>query len=514
VNLKIGIRTQLGLGIALITLAGVGFIGIMSIKIVEKRALYWKIGEAEKTARLARETVARLTPWLDEPKALRLLDVVMKGGGVTDYRLKTSVGRIVVSEGKLPDGSGRSLTFLEGIKVTRLGGGGWFSGSGSVLHVSTIMKEGGPLVGRLEFTLSLSDINSELVGVKKFLLIYIILDSALIIGFGFFFLSGSIINPIRRLTEAASRIAAGSFGERVDIKSDNEIGHMASSFNKMADKIENEINALERVNNELVSAQEEVLRSSTLAATGRLAAGIAHEIGNPLSAVGGYLQILKRGSMEGAEEKEIIQRASREVSRIDSILREVLEFSRSEKKPLHPVDVNALLLESISALDGHRDFKDIYVKTSLNKNLLTVNVNDGKLRQVFINLLVNAAQSIDPADKVKEIVVESELKKMSVKGANLRRRKGDKPLGQPGQEIYRNFVLVRIKDSGSGISEEDAGRIFDPFYTTKEVGKGTGLGLFVSESILKTYGGQISCESKVGEGSTFTVRLPFGRGQK
>ncbi len=511
-NLKIGIRAQLGLGIALITLAGVGFIGLMSIKIVEERALYWKVGEAEKTARLARESMAKLSPWLDEYKALQLLGVVMRGAGVRDYRLTTPSGRIVVKEGELPEGGGKALSALDGIRIRRLGGG-WLAGPGRLLNVSAVFKDGGPIAGRLDFTISLADIKGELAGVKKFLIIYIILDSAIIIGFGFFFLSGSIINPIRRLTEAASRIAGGSFGERVDIHSDNEIGLMASSFNKMAGKIEEEINTLERVNSELVSAQEEVLRSSTLAAVGRLAAGIAHEIGNPLGAVGGYLQILESGSLDSADEKDIIVRAGREVTRIDSILREFLEFSRAEKKPLQPVDVNALLLESIAGLEGHPDFKDIVLKTSLGDSLPAVKINEGKLRQVFINLLVNAAQSMSAADGAGEIVVESQLQKMPVKGANLRRRKGDKPL-RAGEEIYRNFVSVRIKDSGTGISEEDARKIFDPFYTTKEVGKGTGLGLFVSESILKTYGGQIDFESKVAEGSTFTVRLPCGRGQR
>lgn len=508
-NLKIGIRAQLGLGIALITLAGVAFIGLMSIKIVEDRALDWKMYEAQKTARLAGATMSQLRPWLDEEKALRLLAAVMSGAGVRDYSLTTAVGRTVIRKGEFPQESGRPLSALDGIKIWHHGGG-WLRGPADSLHVSTLLGDGGPLSGRLEFILSLDDINGELAAVRKFLLLYIILDSAIIIVFGFVFLSGSIINPIRRLTDAAGRIAGGSFGERVDIDSDNEIGLMASSFNKMAGRIEEEIHTLERVNNELVSAQEEVLRSSTLAAVGRLAAGIAHEIGNPLGAVGGYIQILERGTLQGDEEKDIIKRAGREVARIDSILREFLEFSRAEEKPLQSVDVKALLLDCIKSLEGHRDFSNISVKTISGGDLPTVKINEGKLRQVFINLLVNAAQAMNAEGKGGEVLVESRTEKVPVNGANLRRRKGDKPL-TPEEVVYRSFVSVRIKDSGSGISEEDAKKIFDPFYTTKEVGKGTGLGLFVSQSILKAYGGQIDFESKVAEGATFTVRLPCGR---
>jgi len=512
VNLRIGIRAQLGLGIALITLAGVAFIGLMSIKIVEDKALYWKTREAERTARLVRASMTRLGPWLDENKALRLLGVVMEGAGVRDYRLTTRAGRAIVKKGEMPGEKTRPLSLLDGIKIGRVGGG-WLSGPGRLLYVSAGLGANSPIAGRLDFTVSLADINTELRGVKRFLVIYIILDSAVIIGFGFFFLSGSIINPIRRLTEAASRIAGGSFGERVDIKSDNEIGVMADSFNKMAGRIEEEIRTLERVNKELVSAQEEVLRSSTLAAVGRLAAGIAHEIGNPLGAVGGYLQILERGSLEGEEERDIITRASKELSRIDAILREFLEFSRAGKKPVEPVDVNALLEESVRGLAGHGDFEGISVRTNLQGDLPPVMMNEGKLRQVLVNLLVNAAQSMGNVTGPREITVESEVRKLPVKGANLRRRKGDKPL-RPGEEVFRRYVFVRIKDRGSGISEEDAMRIFEPFYTTKEVGKGTGLGLFVSESILKTYGAEIEFESEPGHGSTFTVRLPCGRGQR
>ncbi len=510
-NLRLGIRAQLGLGIALITLAGVGFMGLMSIKIVEDKALYWKAREAGRTARMVRASMTRLGPWPDEKKALGLLGVVMREAGVSGYTLRASSGLVLAKKGELPREKARPLMLLDDIRVGRIGGG-WLRGPGRLLYVSTVLRGGGVIDGRLDFTVSLADINAELAGVKKFLIAYIILDSAIIIGFGFFFLSGSIINPIRRLTEAASRIAGGSFGERVDIKSDNEIGVMAASFNKMAGRIEEEIKTLERVNKELVSAQEEVLRSSTLAAVGRLAAGIAHEIGNPLGAVGGYLQILERGSLDSGDEKDIIKRAGREVARIDAILREFLEFSRSGKKAMEPVDVNALIEESISGLAGHRDFEGVSVKTSLAADLPPVIMNEGKLRQVFVNLLVNAAQAMSSLEGPREISVRTEVKKVPVKGANLRRRKDDKPL-RPGEKVYREYVFVSIGDRGTGIGEEDAMRIFEPFYTTKEVGKGTGLGLFVSKSILTTYGGEIEFESEVGKGSTFTVRLPCRRGR-
>lgn len=511
-KLRIGIQTQLGLGIALTTLAGIGFIGLMSIKMFESRAVYWKAVEAQKVVKFVGSATSRLRSPEEKLRTYGFVGGLLKDMGVRDFRLAGPAGNTVFSEGALPEKPGRPLLFQEGIKVHRFGGGGWFDGSGGFLYVRASFGKSGS-EDRLDFTLPLDDINEDLAGVRKFLFIYVILDSAIIIGFAFYFLSGSVINPIRRLTEAATRIAGGSLGERVEIKSDNEIGALSDSFNQMAQRIEEEIKALERVNKELVTAQAELLRSSTLAAVGRLAAGLAHEIGNPLGAVGGYLNILERGVGNKEEESEILKRTSREVTRIDSILRDFLELSRPEKGAVEPVDVNTLLAESVSALEGHDDFKDIEVKKSFAEPLPPVMIHEGKLRQVFINLLVNAAQSISVKSTPGLITLTTGVEKEEVQQRRFKRRSDDRPIvrGREKKE-YREFVVVKVKDTGGGIGEEDAQKIFEPFFTTKEVGKGTGLGLFVSESIIKTYGGEIGFHSVVGEGSTFTVKLPSGRG--
>ncbi|GMR04797.1 MAG: HAMP domain-containing sensor histidine kinase [Thermodesulfobacteriota bacterium] len=509
---RIGIRAQLGLGIALTTLAGIGFIGLMSIKIVEQRAVYWKTAEVRSVVRFVEAAATRFRSPEQRSRVEGLVVNVLKDMGVRDFRITGPKGEAMLAEGSLPMERGRPLSYFEGIKVDKFGGG-WFWNAGGFLYVRASFDRPGAVIGRLAFTLPIDDITKDLAGVKKFLLLYVIIDSAIIIGFGFFFLSGSIINPIRKLTDTAMRIAGGSFGERVDISSDNEIGSLAASFNKMAERLGEEIKTLERVNKDLVAAQAELLRSSTLAAVGRLAAGIAHEIGNPLGAVGGYLNILERGLGNKEEEAEILRRTALEVSRIDSIVRDFLELSRPEKGAAEPVDVNKVLLESLSALEAHEDFKGIEVNQILAEDIPPVIIHEGKLRQVFINLLVNAAQSMTDGTSPREITLESGVEMQEVAQRRHKRRKGDRPVhvGEEKKE-YRELVFVKVKDRGSGIGREDAGKIFDPFFTTKEVGKGTGLGLFVSESIIKTYGGEIDFQSVVGEGSTFTVKLPVGRG--
>jgi len=509
-NRSIGIRTQLIAGIVLTTLAGIGLIGLLSIKIVENNAVYWRIGEAENVARIVR-TAVNGDYRGDEVAGLRLAEGALSEIGVRDFRFTDGEGRILSSGGAMPANNGEGMPSPGLIKVSRIGGG-WFKGPGDMLLIAAPLGDVGSKKGLVEFAVPLIEIKEDTAVARRFLLFYAFLDSAIIIAFGVFFLSRSIITPINKLEEAAKRIAGGNLGERADVAVDNEVGSLASSFNTMADRLESEIKSLERVNNELVSTQEELLRSSTLAAVGRLAAGIAHEIGNPLGAVRGYLDILSSGAADKDEENEILERASKEISRIDFIVREFLEISRPSRKKADLVDVNALIEETVSTVTVHKDLTGIETAMLLKKDLPRVLIDERKLRQVFVNLLINAAHSMDNTEGPRTITIETAAVKRAFERARRKRRKDDPVMGAyheappPAQE----YVLISFTDTGCGISEDDAGKIFDPFFTTKDVGKGTGLGLFVCQGIIKAYGGEIKLKTEAGVGSTFSVALPSG----
>ncbi|MBI5344935.1 MAG: HAMP domain-containing protein, partial [Deltaproteobacteria bacterium] len=327
-----------------------------------------------------------------------------------------------------------------------------------------------------------------------------------------YFLSRSIVAPLQKLEAAAVRISGGALGERADAVVDNEVGSLALSFNRMAGRLEDEIKTLERVNTELLRTQDELLRSSTLAAVGSLAAGIAHEIGNPLGAVRGYMDILSKAAKEEGGDKDIIDRCAKEVERIDAIVREFLELSRPSKRALRPQDVAGLLQEAVSTAAVHKDFEGVDVAASgISGDLPEVMIDEGKLRQVFMNLLLNAAQAMKGQAGKRTVTVEAFVERHPVdRMARLKRRKDDQQFLFPGTEaaLTTDFVMVRITDTGAGISPEDARMVFDPFFTTKAVGSGTGLGLFVSQSIIRTCGGEISFTTRAGEGSSFTVMLP------
>ncbi len=510
----LGIRSQLGAGIILTTLAGIGLIGLLSVKIVEMRSVNWKITEAENAVKFARFFSSRLAAGQqtrqDALRTAALAADALKLSGINSFLFMDASGKVLLKEGFSVRREAADLLFYsQGMKVYRLGGG-WFSGhEGQLLRVTASLDPFSQKNGTMDFDVPLTDINEDLAWVRRFLLAYALIDSVIIIAIGFYFLSKAIINPIRKLDDAATRIASGALGERADVTVDNEVGSLAASFNRMAGRVETEIKTLERVNMELLAAEEELLRSRTLAAMGYLSAGIAHEIGNPLGALSGYLDILQKGGVDKGGEKEIIGRMIREAERIDSIVREFLELARPSAKAAVPVDVNALLKDTIGGLKIHKAFKGVEISAALGAGMPPVMIDEGKLRQVFMNLLLNAAQAMTGLSPSAGITVETGIEKEPFEIARLQRRRTDTLLDREAAPV-KEYVFIRFADRGPGMSDEDAKNIFNPFFTTKEAGKGTGLGLFVSQGIIRTYGGEITFKTVRGEGTVFAVRLPAG----
>ena len=518
-RLTLGIREQLTAGIVLTTLAGIGLIGVLAINIVETNALNSKVKEAHKAANLAKLVLKGGATANEAARMRRLAASSLLGSGVRRFRLLDGRGRVVVQEGADPGwtvlgSAGKLLPTPGGLHVRLIGGGGWLSALGDALYVTTPVRATGAAAGasgRLEFLVPLADIKEDMAGVRKFLVSYALVDSLIIIVFGGFYLSRAIVRPVRRLEETATRIAGGRLGERAAVDVDNEIGSLARSFNVMAERLEEQIMTLERMNLELVSAQDELLRSKTLAAVGGLAAGIAHEIGNPLGAVSGYMELLRAGGLDPGDEREVLEGALREVSRIDSMVKEFLEIARPPARPSSPVDVARVVDETVSVVKVREDFAGVEIRTDAAEALPPVAVEEGKLKQVFMNLLINAAHAVASRDGERVISVAASVETRPAAGAAAPRRRKDDPPAPAAGQAGLDFVVVRFTDTGPGISEKDAFKVFEPFFTTKGVGRGTGLGLFVSRSIVKAYGGEITFSTKPGEGCTFTVALPTKR---
>jgi two-component system NtrC family sensor kinase len=335
--------------------------------------------------------------------------------------------------------------------------------------------------------------------------LYIYLLSAGIVLFvaagGGMLLQRMIYLPLKDLNVGARRIADGDLDHRIPVRSGDEFGQVAETFNQMGSTLKGSLHELkdlvqtleqkvEQRTKELRVAEAEVAQGEKLASIGLLASGIAHELNNPLTGVLTFTSLLRQKMPDGSEDAEDLDLVIRETRRCASIIRRLLDFAREKVPTEGLVDLNALIEEVLRFVFNPATAQRIQVQTRLQVDLPMVWGDADMIKQVVLNIVVNATQAIE--DKGR-IVVESRL---------VDTRDGGVPM-----------VEFAINDDGCGIPAKNLKRIFEPFFTSKEVGKGTGLGLSVSYGIVKAHGGTIKVESVEGEGSTFRVRLPIAEPQ-
>jgi PAS domain S-box-containing protein len=242
----------------------------------------------------------------------------------------------------------------------------------------------------------------------------------------------------------------------------------------------------ERAHIELKSAQEALVQAGKLAALGELAAGVAHELNQPLSGVVGFIQELQgilKEKFPDAQALDFSNEVLKNGIRMKKIIQQLREFTRKSTEDYRQVDVMTVIHESFQLLDQQLKTRGITVSIAADTNLVSVYCNPFQLEQVFINLATNARDAIEATDRGSGTIT------IEVKKKN-------------------HFVDIVFKDDGCGMSLETKGRAFDPFYTTKEVGKGTGLGLSVSYGILSKIHGTMMIESTPGRGAIFRLRIP------
>jgi signal transduction histidine kinase len=345
----------------------------------------------------------------------------------------------------------------------------------------------------------MEEVSQRLEESRLLIWFYIGLNVLVLVVFGNFLLSKIVIKPIKRLVSMADDF------ERTDLPSimakseRNEMDHLTSALNRMVkrlgehkERLEAHIRSLEAANLELKRAREEVIRSEKLSSLGRLSAGVAHEVGNPIGSILGYTNLLTDHVADKEEAMDYLKRIEKEVRRIDAIVRELLDFSRPTPSVLSAVDVNALVSESTSFLSRQRLMASIDMETRLEEDVGMVWADADQLKQVLINLVLNARDAIEGGGAVTIST----------------RRMTPVPEEIDSTAHPVDTVEIAVSDTGKGISLEEVNKIFDPFYTTKPPGQGTGLGLAISLRIVETFGGSIQVESKEGEGSVFAVRLP------
>jgi len=221
------------------------------------------------------------------------------------------------------------------------------------------------------------------------------------------------------------------------------------------------------------------MSAEKLASLGRLAAGVAHEVRNPLSSISGYVQILMKGKASEEMSREFLTSIDEQIERINRIIENLLSYSRTSKGKVEFVDVNEVIEKALTLLFTHKSFKNIRVSKELTPGLPAVRVDRYALEEILMNITMNAADAMQG-------------------GGTLTVRTG----------IGEGRVEVEVSDTGIGIAPEEIDKIFDPFFTTKPEGYGTGLGLSICLGIVEKMGGAIRVESEQGKGATFFVTLP------
>jgi signal transduction histidine kinase len=298
------------------------------------------------------------------------------------------------------------------------------------------------------------------------ILVYSIL--ALGVGAGAAAISQRLLAPIATLTEGVKAIAAGDLSRKVEVRRGDEIGLLSREFNAMAASLDRQ--------------QAELRRAERLAAVGRISAQITHEIRNPLNSIGLNAELLAdelaARTDPSREALQLVAAITREVDRLNGVTEEYLRFARLPRATLAPHDVNELMGGLLDFVGPELAAARVELRRELPPGLPPIRADEGLLRAVFLNLLRNSREAMPG-------------------GGTITVRTGRAEGGS---------VEIEVRDTGGGIPPGDLTRIFDPFYSTKE--RGTGLGLAFSQQVVKEHGGTIRCDSIVGRGTAFTVRLP------
>ena len=394
-------------------------------------------------------------------------------------------------------------TVKTGEKTTRFFGTVWgvFWRQSKDAVISSPVKRAGRIIGGISIVLPLDGVYATLRRNQKILFVYIFINTAILTFIGLYRLSKVYLEPMYRLVKRADDYREDDGMFFAVRKEDNELNQLSKALNRMLERISGDreklrsmVTSLEKANFNLKKAQQEIIRAEKLASVGRLSSGIAHEIGNPIGIIIGYLELLKQKDITDDERAEYIIRTENEVNRINTIIRQLLDLSRPSDTGSMAVSAHEIINDIVNVIKPQPMMADIKLELELAAKKDTVYADPNQLRQVFLNLIINAADAISSREK-------NTAGKLVIKSAFI-------PESDSEEDHTPMLELIYV-DNGPGISEETLGNIFDPFYTTKEPGKGTGLGLSVSFMIIENFGGKIEATSKEGEGTTMTVSLPL-----
>lgn len=454
---RLGLRAQIMVVLCISFTGSFLLIAVAAIPILEHVRALDRVRAVSTTAQVLAAFIDTGPTITDHESWGRVAEALSQGTGLTGAQISSSEGA-VFRWGVVGEGRSVRAQLASGGEV-RL----WVSRPTGAIHASA----------------------------AQLLLPYVFVAGGFMLLLTFVALTYGIVRPMEQLTTASERLASGGRYEAVPVQGVAEIARLASVYNAMAaqlrlerQNLEDRVLRLEETTTKLRTTQHELVRSEKLASVGRLAAGIAHEIGNPLAAILGFVELLRGSKLSSSEQGEFLQRIHSETERINKIIRDLLDFSRqgvSLDLPAASSDLEAVVENAVRLVVPQKDLSHLTIERRVVEATPAVRGDADQLTQVVLNLLLNAADAIAGEGTIRIEVA---------------------PASQPG------MVSLVVADTGPGIHPSVAERLFDPFVTTKEIGHGTGLGLAVCHTIIEQLGGSITVTNPTTGGARFEVLLP------
>ncbi len=304
--------------------------------------------------------------------------------------------------------------------------------------------------------------------------------------------SSWIGRPLRRLIEKTRRIGAGDLSGPLALDRRDEFGELAAAINSMCSRLQAAQEKIAQEAQARLTAVEQLRHADRLRTVGRLAAGLAHELGTPLNVVSGRAGMIVAGRLSAEEVQRSAMTIKNEADRIATIIRQLLDFARRNTPQRKTVDLVELVRQTLNLLTPAVEKRQTAIAVVRQPAALTLNIDPGQIQQVLANLIVNASEAMPAGGKVELAITCATA------------APPDRADAAPA-----NYARIDVTDHGEGIAPDILDQVFEPFFTTKDVGEGTGLGLAIAYGIVKEHGGWIDVRSELGQGSCFTVYLPI-----
>ena len=348
-----------------------------------------------------------------------------------------------------------------------------------------------PRLGFLEMTESFKDLKAH---TNDTLIRTVLLSAALILAAGIILLTiGTYFvgRPLRQLVGRTKRIGAGDFSQEINFSGHDELALLSTSLNMMCEQLKNAQNEIRAQSEKRVAAIQQLRHSDRLATVGRLASGVAHELGTPLNVISGRAKMISAGELTIEESSESLHIIAQQANRMTGIIRQLLDFARRRGAERKAIDMHSLVKQTVDMLQAMARKANVELEINAPAVLPYVTADAGQIQQALINVIVNGIQAM-PSGGILVVMLSVERKRWP-----------------NHQSQDRPCFVIRISDQGVGISEEHVAQVFDPFFTTKEVGSGTGLGLSITHGIVEDHGGFITVQSAIDHGTTFAIHLPI-----